>query len=116
MPEISLKLIVIRCKDLDRARLFYETIGLSFVRHRHGNGPEHLSAEMGSLVFEIYPCVSDENATTAVRLGFQVASVNEMVLKLQTIGATVVSQPKDSEWGRRAIVDDFDGHRVELTS
>jgi predicted enzyme related to lactoylglutathione lyase len=26
----------------------------------------------------------------------------------------VISAPKDSDWGRRAVVADPDGHRIEL--
>ena len=52
--------------------------------------------------------------TTSVRLGFQVDRVDDLVSSLQTNGVTVVSQPSDSEWGRRAVVKDFDGHVVEL--
>ena len=42
------------------------------------------------------------------------ASVDAAVMRLQEIGVEVISTPKDSPWGRRAVVDDFDGHRVEL--
>jgi hypothetical protein len=31
------------------------------------------------------------------------------------LGETSISAPKDSPWGRRAVVADSDGHRVELT-
>jgi predicted enzyme related to lactoylglutathione lyase len=38
-----------------------------------------------------------------------------MVLETRA-GATVVSEPRDSPWGRRAVVDDPEGQRVELVS
>ena len=31
-------------------------------------------------------------------------------------GAEVVTPPSDSEWGRRAVVKDLDGHIVELVT
>jgi lactoylglutathione lyase len=51
----------------------------------------------------------------STRLGFQVSSVDTVVCELKKYGASIVSPPADSEWGRRAIVADPDGHRVELT-
>lgn len=54
--------------------------------------------------------------TESVRLGFAVKDADEAVAKLEMAGAAVVSEAKDSPWGRRAVVKDFDGHSVELTS
>jgi predicted enzyme related to lactoylglutathione lyase len=46
-----------------------------------------------------------------------VADVDDAVAGLGAAnGAKVVSAAKDSEWGRRAVVADPDGHRVEITS
>lgn len=42
-PTISL--VVLRSTDLERAEHFYAAIGLRFVKHAHGNGPEHLASE-----------------------------------------------------------------------
>ena len=111
----GLSLVVIRSPDLERAKPFYETLGMHFTKHRHGNGPEHLTCDLGTAVFEIYPRMGDADSTKAVRIGFRVPSVDAAIERLQQIGVTVVSPPKDSPWGRRAVVDDFDGHRVELT-
>lgn len=57
-PDVLLNLVVIRSADLDRSESFYRTLGLTFTRHRHGAGPEHLSCELGPLVFEVYPRVA----------------------------------------------------------
>lgn len=115
MSEVTLNLVVIRSADFDRARQFYGTLGLSFTQHRHGSGPEHLACELGAFVFEIYPRAGDADSTSHVRIGFCVPSVDFAVAQLQKLGVTVVSPPKNSPWGRRAVVDDFDAHRVELT-
>jgi catechol 2,3-dioxygenase-like lactoylglutathione lyase family enzyme len=111
----ALALVVIRSNDLDRSHRFYRQLGLEFVRHRHGKGPEHFSCELGSGVFEIYPRASETDATSSTRLGFHVASVDEMLTKLQASDVTVVAPACDSPWGRRAVVQDPDGHKVELT-
>jgi len=115
MPDVALNLVVIRSPDLERAARFYSVLGLFFTKHRHGSGPEHLTCELGPVVFEIYPRKDDTDSTASTRIGFQVPSVDAAVEELRKIGVAVVSPPKDSPWGRRAVVDDFDGHRVELT-
>jgi hypothetical protein len=112
---VQLNLLVIRSANMERAAAFYRLLGLEFVKHRHGNGPEHLACELDGVVFEIYPRQSDMDSTMAARLGFRVGSVDDTVDQLRAAGATIVSPPKESPWGHRAVVDDPDGHRLELT-
>ncbi|MCS7470337.1 VOC family protein [Stieleria sp. ICT_E10.1] len=108
-------LLVIRSPDINRAVRFYETLGLSFTKHSHGNGPEHYASETAGFVFEIYPARS-KATTTETRIGFRVADVDNVIAALSEIDAKIRSEPTDSEWGRRAVVCDFDGHTVELVS
>lgn len=114
MAFAGLNLVVIRSADIDRAQQFYEAVGLRFERHSHGTGPEHLASEDEGRVFEIYPLNNPTKSTQSTRLGFGVASVDATVAVLVDLGATVKSKPNDSEWGRRAVVLDFDNHVVEL--
>lgn len=113
-PPPHLNLIVLRSPDIDRAARFYSQMGLVFTRHSHGTGPEHYSSEVSGLVFEIYPSTSKSQPTVGTRIGFSVDSVDQIVSLLSQIGAEIVSPPADSEWGRRAVVKDLDGHVVEL--
>lgn len=53
-----LNLVVLRSPDIERARRFYEALGLAFFRHRHGKGAEHYASENGLFVFEIYPAAA----------------------------------------------------------
>ncbi len=115
MSEVSLNLVVIRSIDIDGSAKFYRQIGLSFVKHQHGNGLEHFASEIGNATFEIYPCLEDASPTKATRIGFQVTDVDVVVSKLQQQGYSIVSLPANSPWGRRAVAIDPDGHRVELT-
>jgi len=112
----QLNLVVIRSADLQRAASFYERLGLAFTKHRHGSGPEHLACENGPVVFEIYARRTSRNPRPAVRIGFRVPFVDAVVAELQQSGTNIVAMPKDSPWGRRAVVVDPDGHRVELIS
>src|SRR5947207_1939072 len=107
MDGPSLNLVVIRAADPERSVSFYERLGLSFQKHRHGNGPEDHASELGSAVFEIYPRADGKNdSTSAIRLGFRVPSVDDALARLRETGVTIVSPAKDSPWGRRAVVDD----------
>ncbi len=115
MTTPTLNLLVLYSHEPERLVTFYEQFGIVFQKHRHGAGVEHHAAELpGGVVFEIYPAIQDDT-TTRVRLGFRVASVDRIVAESVAQGVLVVSKPKDSEWGRRAVIADPDGNRVELT-
>jgi lactoylglutathione lyase len=109
-----LSLVVIRAQDMERLATFYAALGLSFTRHRHGNGPEHLSSTIGETVFEIYPMSGSNESTVSTRLGFSVPSLANALVHLRQLNATVLTEPSDTEFGRRAVVKDFEGHKVEL--
>ena len=51
----TLKFIVLKCKDIEESREFYERwVGLKFAKEKHGS--EHYAAELeGGIVFELYP-------------------------------------------------------------
>ncbi|MEK0450952.1 MAG: hypothetical protein RL088_3220 [Verrucomicrobiota bacterium] len=111
---LSLNLVVIRSPDAEQSAAFYRCLGLEFARHRHGNGPEHFAAELPGGVFEIYPLSPDASPTSGTRIGFSVISVDRAIEAIIGYPNSVVSAPKESEWGRRAVVADPDGHRIEL--
>ena len=110
-----LNLIVLRARDATRLASFYSELGLNFVRHRHGAGPEHFACEDGSGVFEIYPTNADAEPTRELRLGFEVANVRQTASRLVEVGAEIISAPKVSQWGLRTVLKDLEGHKVELT-
>lgn len=114
MSAIRLNLVVIRCVDLERSELFYSLLGLSFVRHRHGKGIEHLSAELDGTVLELYPLDETAASTCGMRIGFSLPLLDFVVDALAAYPNAIVSAPQDSPWGRRAVIADPDGHRVEL--
>ena len=114
MPNIEPYLIVIRSTNMDRAVQFYKMLGLTFLKHRHGTGQEHFAAESGSFVFEIYPQRPNQASSTGTRLGFRLSEIDTVVANLAANGISIISPLTNSTWGRRAVVEDFDGHRVEL--
>jgi len=108
-----LNFVAILSRDLERSVHFYSLIGLSFVKHRHGNGPEHYSSENASYVFEIYPAIGHQ-PENAVRVGFCIEGFDRVFDVLKKADISFVSNPKNSQWGRRMIVLDPDKNRVEL--
>lgn len=111
----TLSLLVLRSAKPERLAGFYAHLGVAFEKHRHGRGPEHFSAGLNRLAFEIYPLKEGEASTRGLRIGFAVVDVAEAFATWVEAGATVVAPPKMSEWGLRAVVDDPEGHRIELT-
>jgi len=109
-----LSLVVIRAQDIDRLATFYAALGFCFTKHRHGKGPEHLSSRIGETVFEIYPVNGSNESTVSTRLGFSVPSLANALGHLRRLDAIVLAEPSDSEFGRRAVVKDFEGHKIEL--
>jgi lactoylglutathione lyase len=109
-------LTVIRCANIDASAAFYRLIGLEFEKHKHGTGPEHYAASEGTWTFELYPASAKFPASSSTRIGFAVESCDEVVDQLLGAGFSLDTIPADSTWGRRAVVQDPDGHRVELSS
>ncbi|MFN0075726.1 MAG: DNA polymerase beta superfamily protein [Prosthecobacter sp.] len=112
----SLQLVVLRVADLERSVAFYRLLGLKFRRHQHGKGPQHFAAESPEGVFELYPLSNELEASKGTRIGFCVPSVDEAVATIrQSRPDSILAEPKPSEWGKRAVITDPDGYRVELT-
>ncbi|MBN8627402.1 MAG: VOC family protein [Planctomycetes bacterium] len=111
-----LNLLTLRAADLRATAAFYEVLGFTFAAERHGVGPEHLASISDgphSWTLELYPatCAVD---TQALRLGFEVANLDEMLERLVAAGGQVATKPRTGPQGRRAVVGDPDGRRVEL--
>ena len=110
---IGLNLLVLRCRDLERARTFYEVFGFRFSRHAHGSGPAHYAHEDERGVFELYPTTGPAPEGDHTGLGFAVADLAGVHAQLAALGfAPAVA--KDNLWGRTFVVRDPDGRRVEV--
>src|SRR6476659_3688619 len=114
-PRVNL--VVLRVADIERAASFYRLLGFEFVKHAHGTGPQHYASDADGFVFELYPSTAEQAVSSSTRIGFAVANVDDAAGKLSSFsGARLVTAPNDSEWGRRAVVADPDGHRIELVA
>ncbi|HEY8749757.1 MAG TPA: VOC family protein [Tepidisphaeraceae bacterium] len=115
MGLTRLNLVVLRVADIDRSASFYSRLGLTFTKHAHGTGPQHYASESDGFVFELYPSSAEHPPTTSVRVGFAVANVDDVLSNLATsMDATIIVGARNTEWGRRAVIADPDGHRIEL--
>jgi len=118
MSGSPLSLVVLRSFQMDASLAFYQSLGLEFVEEKHGTGPVHYSAQVGSTVLEIYPGEAAEplnrKSSGATMLGFGVESLDSVVAAVQRLGIQIVTPPSDSKWGRRAVVLDPDGRAIEV--
>jgi len=109
---MKLNLLVIRSAIPAQLAEWYTAFDLTFEHHRHGKGPMHYGANLNGVTLEIYPLKrSQTEVDLSLRLGFEVEKLDDVVANLPNI----VSGPKQSEWGYRAVVTDPEGRRVELT-
>ena len=111
---MQLNLLVLRARDPKALANFYGSLGLAFQEERHGSGPEHLSCETGGGLFEIYPCLDEAGSTRAVRLGFTVDDLDARCLAVSENRGRLVRRPHATRWGRRATIEDPEGHTVDL--
>jgi len=111
-----LNLTVIRSADIHRSADFYRNFDLEFELHSHGKGPPHFATLNTKTVFEIYPATEKMPVSKSTRIGFEVQSCEMVIKRTLEKGYDVVSMPKESPWGLRAVVKDPDGHSVEIIS
>ena len=105
---MKLSLLVVRCKDVEVSKSFYQLLGLSFVKEKHDNGPTHYSCEHGDFVFELYPN-KGESPLDNNRLGFKVSDINSVIKNVAIIDIYQFS-------GKTIhVTTDPDGRKVELS-
>ena len=116
MSHVSLTLLVLKTRQVEQLRLFYQTLGVEMAREQHGKGPVHFAGRAGDVVIEVYPLPDDAGPVDpSTRLGFAVEDVAEVFRALEGIGAKIVTPPKETVWGLQRVVKDPDGRLVEVT-
>ena len=111
---MTLNLIVLRVADLARSAEFFAAFGIHFKSEQHGNGPEHLAANLNGITFELYPSKA-ATVSAGTRIGLRVRSVAATLQAIADRGIGQATSARPGEWGLRAVVTDPDGHKVELT-
>ncbi|WP_299611393.1 hypothetical protein [uncultured Aquimarina sp.] len=112
---MRLNLLVIRTSNPEILKDQYERLGFEFDYHQHGNGPLHYASELNGFVFEIYPLTkSMEKADNSIRLGFDIEGLKSKIIDLSSSDWKILSEPKETEWGLTALIQDLDGRKIEL--
>lgn len=102
---MNLKLLVIRCLNIEKSKAFYEKLGFIFVLEKHGKGVEHYCATNYGFVFELYPSNKD-NQVCNTRLGFELLNKENLI-----------SEYIDSyDFNNKTIyiLQDPDGRKIEI--
>lgn len=110
---IELNLLVLRCRDLETCKRFYEQLGFSFLKEQHGTGPLHYATELGGLVFELYPLKLGA-AVDQTRLGFRLSVEGSLEERLNRAKIDIISR-YEFQQRRILVVQDPDGRKVELS-
>jgi len=111
---VSLKLLVLKSRQVDQLRAFYEALGIAFTQEQHGGGPVHFAGQIGDPILEIYPLPDDGTVDRTTRLGFGVMNLDQVIEHLRAGGTPITSPARQTTWGYRAVVQDPDGRAVEL--
>ncbi|WP_433924973.1 VOC family protein [Vreelandella sp. 21] len=105
---MKINLFVLRCKELEASKQFYELLGFNFVKERHGDGPTHYSSQDAGFVFELYPLAKNE-ALDNSRVGFSLNGTQQVLSHVKTVSQHELN-------GRQIYVaQDPDGRKVELS-
>ena len=108
-----LKLLVLRTHRLEELKKFYESLGVEFVKERHGQGPSHYAGSMGSAVLELYPLPKDApEPDKSLRLGFAVKHLGTIANELGSTGIRIGASERHSPV---VVIKDPDGRTVELS-
>jgi len=111
---MDLKLLVIRTNQMEVLVKFYQLFGLEFEYHQHNNSPFHFAANIGEMVFEIYPLAKNQLvADNNLRLGFSIDNFEEFIDTL-TKNECKFTSPTQTDFGFLTIVTDPDGRKIEV--
>lgn len=113
--ELAINLLVLRCKDMEATRRFYEQLGLAFFTERHGAGPQHYAWQSAGFVLELYPAATNQ-APDNVRLGFSTSLLADVTGRIRPGADVKVLKPPHSTGDRLVmLLEDPDGRKVEVS-
>jgi hypothetical protein len=114
MP-LNLNLLVLRCRDVELTRRFYEKLGFVFTEECHGSGPRHYASESGPFVLELYPCTAAQPPDN-VRLGFSTPLLANVSGDIRhDLEMTVLKPPYTAGDRLLMLLQDPDGRKVEVS-
>ena len=108
---MQLNLLVLRCKNIEKSKNFYEKLGLKFIKEQHGKSPVHYSTYVGKMLMELYPVKEGDNIENS-RLGFSLG-VEDIHSYLNKVSIEIVSEYEFDDKSIVLVVDP-DGRKIEL--
>jgi lactoylglutathione lyase len=113
--KLAVNLLMLRCNDIEVTRCFYEQLGLSFVKEKHGTGPQHYAWESGGFVLELYPAAAGQ-APDNVRIGFSTPLLADLSGTLRrSTDMNILKQPYATADRLVMLLQDPDGRKVEVS-
>ena len=101
-----IKLLVLRCTNIEISKEFYELLGFGFKKEQHGKGPVHFASDQNDFVLELYPAKNNENDN--IRLGFEIDNLLSKLERLKVLEEYEFNSTKVR------VVADPDGRKIEL--
>jgi predicted enzyme related to lactoylglutathione lyase len=109
--------ISLQVRNLSNSRSFYtEMLGLTI--DQRFNAPDFVLFESSSIPFALREANANLDAVPQPGLGVTLwidcDHVNELHAKLEVAGATIITAPYDSPFGRAFVFADPDGYRITV--
>ena len=113
--ELSIQLLVLRCRNIEETMRFYNLYEFSFQKEKHGKGPEHYAADNFGFVLELYQVVQGDKPDN-VRVGFSTPYLSDISGNLlHAKNVFIEKRPYDFEGKLCMLVQDPDGRKVEVS-
>lgn len=117
MSEFVIKkvnMIVIHVKEMERSIRFYrDVLGLSFDFAEEGMAYFSIGGEFQKVDLMLHLTNEPKPADHGIGLDFQVDDVEALVSAAKEMGAVIVQEPIEREWGvKEAVIADPDGHKL----
>lgn len=118
MPEPELNLIVLWVANAIAALDFYRALGFRFEIASSAEGLDYYACYLGKTVIEIHPgsvgTASQPYQGGSVMLGLKVDNIDEVLAKAQKLSKTTLPDAHESRWGKRVVLTDPDGRKIQL--
>jgi len=111
---MNLYLIVYYVDSIEQSKYFFELLGLSFTKEKHGDGPVHFSTTLSKTVLELYPN-NERNGITRTRLGLELPTPIlpdiKAIENLSDKPVDIMSLDNDKKY---AVLEDPNGNKIDL--
>jgi lactoylglutathione lyase len=110
-------LLVIKTNQLEKQKIFHKKLDLLFQKEKHGNSSKHFNSMIASqsTVLQIYPLPNGQTLLdTTTRLGFRVDDLEKTIDTILKIGGEIKNKIREMEFGKLAVMKDFDERSIEV--